>query len=326
MSCLKLYLLGPPRVERTDGPCTFDRRKAMALLAYLAVTARRQPRDTLAALFWPELDQPRARAALRRTLVAVKQGIGEGWLDADREAIGLDGDRTPWTDVGHFHECLAAAQGHDHPRDDLCDTCLAALSEAAALYRDDFMAGFTLRDSPGFDDWQREQSERLRHELAGALETLSRGCADRGAVEAAIAHARRWLSLDPLREAAHRQLMRLYAQNRQRAAAMAQYRSCRELLRQELALSPSQETTRLYRQIRENRLPSSPAVQPVPPSHLPQQATPFVGRASELADIARHLADPGCRLLTLVGSGGIGKTRLAIEAAAAQGGCLTQGV
>jgi len=320
MSCLRLYLLGPPRVERTDGPCTFDRRKAMALLAYLAVTARRQPRDVLATLFWPELDQSRARAALRRTLVAVKQGIGEGWLDADREAIGLDGDRSLWTDVARFHECLTAAQAHDHPRDGSCSACLAAQSEAAALYRDAFMAGFTLRDSADFDDWQREQGECLRHELAGALETLSHGCAAQGDTEAAIGYARRRLSLDPLREAAHRQLMRLYAQSGQRAAAIAQYRACRDQLRQELALSPSQETAQLYRQIRENRLSSSSPAQPVPPSHLPQQATPFVGRTSELADIAQRLADPGCRLLTLAGPGGIGKTRLAIAAAAAQGG------
>jgi len=326
MSCLRLYLLGPPRVERTDGPCTFDRRKAMALLAYLAVTARRQPRDVLATLFWPELDQSRARAALRRTLVAVKQGIGEGWLDADREAIGLDGDRSLWTDVARFHECLTAAQAHDHPRDGSCSACLAAQSEAAALYRDAFMAGFTLRDSADFDDWQREQGECLRHELAGALETLSHGCAAQGDTEAAIGYARRRLSLDPLREAAHRQLMRLYAQSGQRAAAIAQYRACRDQLRQELALSPSQETAQLYRQIRENRLSSSSPAQPVPPSHLPQQATPFVGRTSELADIAQRLADPGCRLLTLAGPGGIGKTRLAIAAAAAQGGCFYHGI
>jgi predicted ATPase/DNA-binding SARP family transcriptional activator len=326
MSCLRLYLLGPPRAECTDGPCTFDRRKAMALLAYLAVTATRHPRDTLATLFWPELDQSRAHAALRRTLVALKQGVGEGWLDVDRETIGLDGDRPPWTDVARFHECLAAAQAHDHPQDRSCSACLAALSEAAVLYRGDFMAGFTLRDSPGFDDWQREQGEHLRCELAGALETLSRGYAAQGDMEAAIAYARRWLSLDPLREAAHRQLMRLYAQSGQRAAAIAQYRACRDLLRRELALSPSQETARLYRQIRENRLPPVPPVQAVPPSHLPQQATPFVGREAELADIARHLADPGCRLLTLAGPGGIGKTRLAIEAAIAQSGCFTHGV
>jgi len=325
MSCLRLYLLGPPRAERTDGLCTFDRRKAMALLAYLAVTGQPHRRDTLATLFWPELDQSRARAALRRTLVAVAQGIGAGWLDADRETVGLNDDRPIWTDVGHFHEHLAVERAHEHRQDRLCTPCLEALSEAAALYRGDFMAGFTLRDSPGFDDWQREQGEHLRHELAATLEKLSRGYAAQGDLEAAIGYARRWLSLDPLREAAHRHVMRLYAQSGQRAAAIAQYRACRDHLRRELALPPSQETVQLYRQIRENRLPPPP-VQATPLSRLPQQATPFIGRETELADIARRLADPSCRLLTLVGPGGIGKTRLALEAAVGQIRCTFHGV
>lgn len=325
MSHLMLFLLGPPRVERDGVPVRFDRRKATALLAYLAVTRRPHQRDALAALFWPELDQSRARAALRRTLVAIRQGIDDGWLDADRETAGLHRDCDLWVDVARFEALLAACQAHDHPQGRLCASCLAALSEAVALYRGDFMAGFTLRDSADMDDWQREQGEDLRRELIVALEKLVRAYAAQGDLGAAIDAARRWLAIEPLHEEAHRHLMQLYAREGQRSAALEQYRACREVLERELGLSPAQETIQLYQDIRERRpLPASPA-QAAPPSNLPQQATRFVGRRSELAAIARRLADDTCRLLTLVGPGGIGKTRLALQAAAGQSACFAHG-
>ncbi|NIU61937.1 MAG: tetratricopeptide repeat protein, partial [Pseudomonas stutzeri] len=93
-----------------------------------------------------------------------------------------------------------------------CSDCLAVLEEAVALYRDDFMAGFTLRDSGPFDEWQLFQTEGLRDELAGALERLVRCHSAQGEYEPAIGYARRWLALDPLHEPTHRHLMQLYAQ------------------------------------------------------------------------------------------------------------------
>ena len=120
--------------------------------------------------------------------------------------------------------------------------------------------------------------------------------------------------------------MRLYAGCGQRAAAIAQYQACRDILERELGICPAQETVQLYHDVRENRPLSFPPVQATPPSNLPHPVTPFVGRRPELDEIARRLADPKCRLLTLVGPGGIGKTRLALEAAAGQASCFSHGV
>ena len=146
------------------------------------------------------------------------------------------------------------------PEPEVCPECLPPLAEAATLYRDDFMAGFGLRDSVAFDDWQFFQAESLRRELAGALERLARGRGALGEWESAIAHARRWLALDTLHEPAHRLLMALYAWSDQRAAALRQYRECVRILGKELGVAPLEETTLLYHAIQENDLPPQPVL------------------------------------------------------------------
>lgn len=112
------------------------------------------------------------------------------------------------------------------------------------------MAGFTLRDSPNFDEWQHFQTESLRRELAEALARLVRGQGMQTDFQAAIPYARRWVALDPLHEPAHRQLMELYARAGQRAAALHQYQECVRLLQEELGVPPAVETTALAERIR----------------------------------------------------------------------------
>jgi predicted ATPase/DNA-binding SARP family transcriptional activator len=327
MSRLALYLLGPSRVELDGEPVHIGRRKALALLAYLAVERRQHGRDALATLLWPDYDQREARAALRRTLSVINRTLGEGLLTTDRETAGLNPDAELWLDVDAFRQRLAACEAHGHPTQHACPACLALLTEAVELYRDDLLSGFTLPDSPAFDDWQRFQAQALRDELDSALERLADGHSAAGDSEPAIAAARHRLELDPLREAAHRQLMRLYAQVGRRTAALRQYRECVRVLEGELGVPPSAETTALHERLQAQRAgreePGAPttgreAIAPSRLHNLPPQPTLFVGRQEELDQIARRLDDPACRLLTLVGPGGVGKTRLALAAAERQ--------
>lgn len=169
-----ISLLGAPRIEHGGVPVEVDTRKATALAAYLAVTRRGHTRDALSGLLWPEYNQGRARAALRRTLSSLGKAREEGWLLADRESVDLAHDAI-WVDVVRFEDLLAACKLHGHPESEVCAECLPLLTEAVEQYRDDFMAGFGLRDSVAFDDWQFFQAESLRRELAGALERLARG-------------------------------------------------------------------------------------------------------------------------------------------------------
>lgn len=254
MSRLTLRLFGTPRIECDGSPVVVDTRKAVALLAYLALTRQQQSRDTLAALLWPDYDQSHARATLRRTLSALNKALSAEGLTIDRETITLNPGADLFVDVDSFHRALAACKTHGHAVTDVCEACIPLLNEAVGLYSGDFLSGFNLRDSPTFENWQFFQAESLRRELGGALERLTRYLGDHGASERAIGFARRWLALDPLHEPAHRYLMLLYAQSGQRSAALHQYRTCVQVLERELGVAPLEATTTLYEAIKENRV------------------------------------------------------------------------
>jgi DNA-binding SARP family transcriptional activator len=251
----------------------------MALLVYLAVTGERQPRETLAALFWPENDHHRARAALRRDLSELNLLLEGQWLDVSRESVSL---RTGyWLDITEFQRYLA----HE-------DADLDALIAAANLYRSDFLTGFTLPDCPQFDEWQFFQGESLRQVLASVLARLVGILSNQANYEEAILYARRWLALDPCHEPVHRQLMLLYAQAGQQAAALRQYDLARQTLHDELGVSPSDETATLYDTIRTGKLWATASISPAPRLHnLPTQTTTFIGRKAEVAEIKRYLLD-----------------------------------
>ncbi|HSJ56117.1 MAG TPA: BTAD domain-containing putative transcriptional regulator [Anaerolineae bacterium] len=345
MARLQLFLLGAPRFARDGEPLQFDTQKIVALVAYLAVAdqppgSARVSRDSLLALLWPDLDTSRARGVLRRNLSLLRGALDGEWLVADRHTLATDPAADFWLDVHEFNSLVRAGDSHGHAADQVCAGCLASLARAVDLYRGDFLEGFGLRDSVVFDDWQFFQAEALRAALAAALERLARGHAALARPDLAVPYARRWLALDPLHEPAHRQLISLYAATGQRSAALRQYDECVRILDEELGLPPSPETTALHEQVRSAPPPATTVPAQIPtraagpqgieassggtarplraaPVHhnLPAQTTPFVGRQDELVEIVNRLRDPECRLLTLLGPGGVGKTRLALSVA-----------
>lgn len=323
---LSISLFGPPSIEVGGKQVEISRRKAVALIGYLAVTAQSHSRDALATLFWPEAGQQRAKASLRSALWALNKSPLEAWLLVDSETISLRSDETVQVDVTRFRALLAAPQQHDHPPSEICTACLDPITKAVSLYQNDFMAGFTLPDAPAFDEWQFFQATSLRELLASALERLLRFHSRQEEFDRAIAYGRRFVALDPLHETAHRALIELYARNDQHAAALRQYQVYRETLDAELGIEPSAEIAALYHQIRHGAWPEREAQRPkivesrvagAPPNNLPPDPTPLIGREDELARIAAFLDDPQTRMVTIVGPGGIGKTRLALAAARA---------
>lgn len=320
---LNFHFLGAPRLENQDKGITkhlpLDTRKAIALAAYLALTQGAHERDELAAFLYPDADSTHARAALRRTLSSLKTALGDQVLDIERETIALQMDQV-CVDVLEFRALV---------RENSPDS----LTRAAEIYEGDFLAGFTLRDSPAFDEWQFFETESLRKQFSGALEQLvelliAQPENRRGADKRAIEYARRWVALDPLHEPAHRDLMLLYARDGQRAAALRQYRECVRQLDTELGVAPLPETTELYRAIQENRMPADKIRQTGDGTRPPGHPTirpfdyPLVGRARELDILLTRYsqimprstsASIGGRLLIVQGEAGIGKTRLAEE-------------
>jgi predicted ATPase/DNA-binding SARP family transcriptional activator len=324
MSQLKIYLLGSPLVESENATIQMDTRKAFALLAYLAVTAEQHSRDTLATLLWPDYDQKRARAAFRRTLSTLKKAVGDEHLEINRESIALQIDDSVWIDAHQFQKLIRECKDRTQS---INKTCIKKLEEAVALYRGDFMAGFTLRDSASFDDWQFFQDDSFKRDLASALQDLLEGYSQSGDYEKATAYGRQWLAIDPLREEAHRALMKNYEWAGQHTAALRQYRECVRILEQELGVPPLEETTRVYELILEKQLPPpvisslevkfgasqhSPEAQP-PAQHA--LVYPLVGRKDEWNTLLSEYGTASLdgKLCFIEGEVGIGKTRLADE-------------
>lgn len=309
MTQLTIRLLGPPQIAVDGAPIQVDTRKAIALLAYLVLAERPQQRSTLAALLWPESDDARARSVLRRTLAALNGAIGKRWLAADRATIGLDpavlADGSLWADVVEFRR--AWRSGSDGP----CAAALPHLMAAADLVRGPFMQGFTLGDSAEFDDWQQQEAEALTVQVSRLYERVVHCWREAGDVDQALAQARRWVALDPLQEPAQRALMQLLAESGQRAVALRHFDELTRLLDDELGIDPAAETVTLRDAIADGRVAPATA----PRHNLPQHLSALVGRREELAAVEALLARPDCRLVTVLGQGGVGKTRLALEVA-----------
>ncbi|MBL7183248.1 MAG: AAA family ATPase [Anaerolineae bacterium] len=324
MAHLSLSLLGPFQVTLAGEPVTdFESNKVRALLAYLAVEADRlHRRDSLAALLWPDWPDRAARGSLRNALANLRKAIGDReatppFLLITRETIQFNSASDYWLDVTAFSALVEADQA-GHP-------AIHQLEEAVALYRGSFLEGFSVKDSPAFEDWSFLTRERLQRQVLTALHRLAGYYEQRGEYERARDYAWRQVELEPWQEEAHQQLMRLLALSGQRSAALAQHEICCRLLAEELGVKPAKETTRLYEQIRDGEL-KAPVPSPIraaePPAFLYEEEPIeverpiFVARERELAQLGGFLdltlAGQG-RVVFVTGEAGSGKTALVQE-------------
>lgn len=323
---MKLFLLGKPQIEQKGAPLKLPRKKALALLAYLAMTNRSHSRETLAGLLWPEYEAEKAHASLRNIVWSIKQTLGEGWIVTERDSLCLR-DADLWLDVAHFKRLASTPIAHHAQHaPDICADCFGSLQEAIELYHGDFMAGFHLPDSPKYDEWQSFENERLQHDFDTALHQVVQYLSLRGQFESAIPFANRRVLQNPLNEQAHQDLIQAYAGAGQRALAIRQYQDCVRILRDELDITPSKETTALLERIladqplpprTQGRLPpisrtiSTPDELPALPSPLLE--LPFVGRSDEfrrLVSFYQESSNGIPQAVCLSGEAGVGKTRL----------------
>jgi predicted ATPase/DNA-binding SARP family transcriptional activator len=306
---LSLSLLGTFQATLNQQPVTgFAYDKVRALLAYLAVESDYpHRRDALTGLFWPEQSDTAARLSLNQAIYTLRKTLGDKkgnevpFILADRTSVQLNPAAELWLDAREFEKRATAGRKLETVE-------LRQLHEAISLYRGDFLSGLSLDDSPAFDDWLALTRERLHRLALEALDYLVQYEIRRGEWEQALTYARRQIELEPWREEAHRQIMLLLARTGDYNGALTQYDTCRAVLAQELAIEPMPETTTLYRRIVAVRGGEYP-------HNLPPPATELIGREADLQHLKQLLAHPDKRLITLVGPGGIGKTRLATEAA-----------
>ena len=235
MDHLLITLFGPFQVRQGDEEVnTFKSNKVRGLLAYLAVEAQRlHRRDSLAALLWPDWPDKQARKNLRYALSNLRSAIGDreaepAYLDITRETIQFNTDSDQMVDVVEFAQLLSA--------NGATSAGAQALESAVDLYQGEFLEGFSISDSPPFQEWMLLKREQLHRQLVDALRMLSATYLNQGEYETAIFYARHQMELEPWQEDGHRQVMKLLADSGQPGAAITQYEMLRQLLYRNYAI------------------------------------------------------------------------------------------
>jgi predicted ATPase/DNA-binding SARP family transcriptional activator len=304
-------LLGAPAVGQGNDWLEPPAGKTSALLYYLAYQRTWVGRDELVYLLWPDSLEEKARQNLRQLLNSVRKLPYA--QDLESEAT-----RLRWqvvTDVHEFRNVLKAGQ----------------LSHATQLYEGELLHGFRLPEAPEFERWLELERQELHQAWRKAVLTLANELGASGRHPQAVDLLERLHKVDPLDEEVLRRYLQVLQLNHQRARALEVFKTFQQSLADELGGEPERLTLQLVERIRQEeglevRLPEPAPPGYRPPHHLPVPPTPFIGREEDQSKLSTLLSDSTCRLLTVAGPGGMGKTRLAIEAAQAQQGRFREGV
>ena len=312
---LSVSLFGAFEAKLGERPlATLGSIKAQGLIIYLLLASEKQhTREALMTLFWPEATLKGAQANLRQTVRRIRKALpqsgGQPLFLSERKTVSLNPEARYEVDVLTFERLLAGSPTQTQ------------MAEAAALYHGDFLADFYLPDSNEFEEWVAAKRPYYRQQALATLDALTTHFLEQQDYAQAQTYTWQQLQIDPLRERACQQLMTALAHTGQRSSALAEYERFRQLLWDELGGEPSQETAVLHQQIQDDEIRVvEPAKVPKkssqpPRNNLPPQPTPFIGRENELVELQRFLEDGEQRLMTIVGPGGMGKTRLALALA-----------
>ncbi|MCA9962838.1 MAG: AAA family ATPase [Anaerolineales bacterium] len=310
MPRLSLTFFGAFQAELNGEPLLhFRSANVQGLLVYLAMQAKRPfPRDTLATLFWPNDTDATAKKNLRQSLYQLRKVLNDSddspqpFLLVTRQTVQFNPAADFSLDLDQF---LAACGREDW-------------QTAVSLYAGTLLPGFFC-DSEPFEAWLRVEREHFYHLALEALERAATSALKQGEFMQVKLLARQQLAIEPWREVAHRQLMLALALDGERAAAVAQYEACCNLLEDELGVEPEAETTAVFEQIRSGKISAERAAQLIapapdlpPPFQAPHLPPHFVGRTREIEALAAQLMEVENRSpIALVGMGGAGKTSLA---------------
>lgn len=295
---LRVRLLGQFDIQLNRTSVDLPSRPAQSLLAFLMLQPHiSHRREKLAGMLWPDSDEENARSNLRAALWRIRKAIGDDVLLADRMSVSFNLAISCWLDVAELEAAVSPSAS------------TSDLMRAVLLFEGDLLPGF-------YDDWVLLERTRIRSVFERAIFMLLERLAEDLRWQDVLDMAERWIALGEVPEPAYRFLMRAHARLGDTSGVVAIYRRCEQKLARELGVEPAPETTALFERLaavqpfRSDQRPDNSFF-----NNLPAETTPFFGRENELREIVDLLADPACRLLTLVGPGGIGKTRLALEAA-----------
>jgi DNA-binding SARP family transcriptional activator/tetratricopeptide (TPR) repeat protein len=339
---LSIGLLGSPEVSFEGRALRFGRKKALALLCYLAAEGGKRSRSGLAELLWPQSNERRARADLRSILSRLRKTLGKdgargGGSSEGVRLLTIDGDllgvepQGIELDLRTLEAAVSLARSEtsgSSPGGRSVDEAvvgrrdlLAYLAGALEVYRGEFMEGFSLEDAPEFELWLEAERVRWRGVFGELCEGVSRLQSEAGRLENAIATARVWAGQAPFEEAAHCRLVELLSAAGDSEGALLAYEGFRSTLRRELEIEPSPQMRELAERLREEveeraslgtSLAHSSATTP-----LSALEVPFVGRHEEFGALVSEyhacLSGEEPHIVTMIGEAGIGKTRLVAE-------------
>ncbi len=323
---LRVRLLGQFDVRLNDAPVDIPSRPAQSLLAYLILFAGTpHRRERLAGLLWPDASEANARSNLRHAVWRLRRALGAGerlgqaYIEADNFTVTFNPDTDYWLDTAALERVAPAGE-------------IAALVEAVSVYRGELLPGF-------YFEWVQLERDRLHTVYERQMQALLDRLVEASQWAEVLTWAEQWIALGQAPERAYRALMLAHNGLGDQAGVAQVFQRCREALLRDLAVEPSDQTRALYERLCRPGAPPRPAdlaqsapraaaasLTPVlaenPPAsprraivNLPTPVTKFVGREREMAEVKARLHNPGCRLLTLTGPGGIGKSRLALQAA-----------
>ena len=315
---LKIQVIGKPTLvlnERPVGPALGQ--KLRSIIWYLAIENRKIDREKIAELFWPEKESEKQRANLRQSLTRINKQL-DGVIVREEGCIYLKQDASVTVDL--FRLTTGSA--------DISTTDQAEWLQSIGLNLLDGCDSFYLGELQG---WLRDQRSNCSVRLGRCFAEYAHEMHSCGELQHAIALCRRWLSLDICNESAHRLLMQALADDGQRHAALVQYENCRQILIEELGARPGSDTYETYRQIHESCTPNSAPLDvlqenrtnEIQPSAGPHNTEWFhrgahlFGRDASIEAVLDLLNDRACRLLSLQGPPGIGKSWLAAGVAKA---------
>ncbi len=330
MHFLSMSMLGSFQVTM-DGVDVegFEYNKVKGLLAYLAIESdRSHHRELLAEIFWPDRPAQMARNSLRQALSILRNAIHDRsaqvpFLIISRDTVQFNRRSDYWLDINVFIDSVTACRESLRRGGERgANTCVHWFRQSARLYRGDFLDQFLISDSPPFTEWAAAKRQEYRRQAIEVFSLLSSYYEKSGDYDDALNYARRQVGLDGTQEEAHRKIIRIYYQLGDRSAAMNQYDECVQMLDSELGVKPEEETQELFERIRNRQsvVPDSPNGKPVDfltrPHYIPLEHTPLIGRDRDISELTKMLENSDCRLITILGPGGIGKTRIAQRLAA----------
>ena len=319
---LTINLLGSFDVRVDNESITrFRADAARALLAYLASTQGIElRREALIGVFAPDNSEEAARGYLRKLLQLLRKAIRDReasppYLNSNRKTISLSDGAHVQVDVVRFEQLLRAVKQHRHRRLAGCQSCLERLQTAVDLYRGEFLAGYAW-DNDVWEAWLRAQRNHFRELAIEALGMLGAWKAGSGAWQDVLALGGRMLRIEVWHEGAHRWVMEAHWRLGDRTAALGQYEKCVAVLWEELGVEPEKETRWLVERIKKQQVTGNgeQVTENEEAHNLPEFRTAFFGRTQPLNTLQEYLTNPQYRLVTLLGEGGVGKSRLSVEA------------